>query len=224
MSSFTEVKARGVESNVETYRQLTVSDKNPNGLGPWAGDATDKESAKWQAHLDANGTLPSDGRLTRDETQLAKWVAVTEEVNHYASQDKEVPKSLQSRAEKTWDKKFSEPKVAKRQQTIQMFLSLPAALRDQMGGYPEGILWSTLENPMNVEDLGNLVVQAFPKSTYKNDLIGRMKTDIDKFNNGAFACMRDGDTVHTPPTKYRKLGLPERAAAKSNEEGAEVVK
>lgn len=222
MSVYTDVKARGLDTNVQTYIDMTKSDEHPNGIGPWAGDATEEEVDRWQKHLDETGDLPSDGRLTRDEGNLAKWISVSEEMAQYEGKEDDIPKGLRKRAEKVWDDnfKFKEPKTKKRRQTIQMFIALPKALSEEFGGYPEGILWQTLDNPQSVQDLSSQVIDKFPGSKYVEDPLNRMRTDIMKFNKGVFNCQKQGDQVYRPDEPYPVIGMPSKQK-KSDEEGAQ---
>lgn len=224
MSILQEVKARGLDMNYNRYLELTKSDRHPHGLLPVSGDATDEEIQEWQSEFDRTGELSPQFQLTRDETNLAKWIVYSEEARVYNENNKEIPKALEKKASRLWadDFRFKEPKQKKRKQTIQMFLSLPPALTGETG-YPAGILWRTADDPKSVQELSAMVCEAFPESTYKNDPVGRIKTDINKHNKGIFPCMSVGDQTYTPDEPYPMIDPELEAKKKEQQEGLEEI-
>ena len=223
MANVEACKERDIATLHEQYRAYTVSrDENgqptaphPNGIGAWSMDASKEDRARWQRQLDETGVIPDDAKLTRHKLGIAKWVAHTEHIMQLSQEGKEIPKKDQAAAERVWNADFKEPKVRERQQTIQMFLALPPSEVDNFGGFPQGILWETNAEGkhLTLEQIGAAVVEAFPKSTYKKDPIGRAQVDLGKFNRGQFSCQNG----KKPETRYPTLGLPKKEKAEEKE-------
>jgi len=208
------VRERGLDQLYKDYIRLTVGATDdydvecPTGIGPWSGDASESEIRAWQASMnEAGGTPPVEARLTQHLTGLAKWVAATEELNHYTDQGEEVPKKVQSAAERAWKADFKEPKKKERKWNLQLFMACPPGKIDKYSISAAGIFWRTLENPLTVQDLGaQLLAHASEhdiKTVYGENIEGRMRTDITKFNGGIFPCQEG----QKPPTPYPILGI-----------------
>ena len=124
---------------------------------------------------------------TNDKTSLVTKLAYAKLLSEAGD---DPPKALVDKANAWFDRAFKTVSKKEPRYTIQMFIT--------------DTLWRRLADgtPVSAEELGSLVCEKYPESTYKKDPTGRAKVDIMKFNKGLFPYQKKAEKIPTDETGF----------------------
>lgn len=182
-------------------------------------DALDAD-ALHNAYMELFGIAAAgeDGELTGDLVGLRKKLTYAAYIKTIKDAGLEVPPKVDAAAKEIFDapfkvgkgKKAPKEKKAPRY-TIQMFITETLNALVKTGEHK------------TIEELGQMVVDRFPSSTYVKDPVGRMRVDINKYNTGIFECQKSMNMIPADATEHYKPAPSAASERKTREKKPEAV-
>lgn len=175
------------------------------------------------AYMEYFGILAvgEDGEATGDVVGIRKKLTYAAYVKTIKDANLEVPPKVLAAAQEIFDAPFKVKKGKKApgekkapRYTIQQFITETLHALVKSGEHK------------TIEELGQMVVDRFPSSTYSKDPTGRMKTDINKYNTGFFECQKSMGMIPTNADEHFKPSpspATERKAREKKPEAAAVA-